>query len=256
LKGPRKSEAPGPRYGYGNIAANLRQNPHHLTLHLFAPGPCVIDRDPEQLRLELAQLVKEQIDTTETRTLTDAEHFSKFTELGSVRKVWFWSRSGGLSFPLRAPMKSEIRWVAPTYPALHHVLTNPVYAGACASGKSRHQRYVDERGMLRGRTRHVPMAEWHVLLPKHHPGSLMGPTFQANQARIDTNIHPQPHQAGAAVREGAALRQGRATPRKCGRRLHTHYRGTNSSPGYHCSGKIIVQGRGVYCLNVGGVQID
>jgi len=43
---------------------------------------------------------------------------------------------------------------------------------------------------------------------------------------------------------------------KCGRRLHTHYHGRHASPGYHCSGKDIVQGRGVYCLNVGGVQID
>jgi hypothetical protein len=38
--------------------------------------------------------------------------------------------------------------------------------------------------------------------------------------------------------------------------LHTHYRGRNSAPGYHCPGKILVEGRGVYCLNVGGVQID
>ena len=182
--------------------------------------------------------------------------FSKFTELGSVRKVWLWFRSEGLSFPLRAHMKSEIRWVAPTYTALHHVLTNPVYAGAYAYGKSRHQRYVDEQGMFRRRTRHLPMAEWSVLLPEHHPGFIDWATFQANQARIDTNIHPQPHQAGGAVREGAALLQGLATCGKCGRRLHTHYRGRNSSPGYHCSGKDIVQGRGVYCLNVGGVQID
>jgi len=182
--------------------------------------------------------------------------FSKFTELGSVRKVWLWFRSEGLSFPLRAHMKSEIRWVAPTYTALHHVLTNPVYAGAYAYGKSRHQRYVDEQGMFRRRTRHLPMPEWSVLLPEHHPGFIDWATFQANQARIDTNIHPQPHQAGGAVREGAALLQGLATCGKCGRRLHTHYRGRNSSPGYHCSGKDIVQGRGVYCLNVGGVQID
>src|SRR5271157_2801244 len=182
--------------------------------------------------------------------------FSKFTELGSVRKVWLWFRSEGLSFPLRAHMKSEIRWVAPTYTAIHHVLTNPVYAGAYAYGKSRHQRYVDEQGTLRRRTRHLPMAEWSVLLPEHHPGFIDWATFQANQARIDTNIHPQPHQAGGAVREGAALLQGLATCGKCGRRLHTHYRGRNASPGYHCSGKDIVQGRGVYCLNVGGVQID
>jgi len=58
------------------------------------------------------------------------------------------------------------------------------------------------------------------------------------------------------VREGAALLQGLATCGKCGRRLHTHYRGRNAAPGYHCSGKDIVQGRGVYCLNVGGVQIN
>jgi hypothetical protein len=136
------------------------------------------------------------------------------------------------------------------------VLTNPVYAGAYAYGKSRHERYVDEQGMLRKRTRHLPMAEWSVFLPEHHPGYIDWATFQANQARIDSNVHPQPHQAGGAVREGAALHQGLATCGKCGRRLHTHYQGRTASPGYHCSGKDIVEGRGVYCLTVGGVQID
>ena len=182
--------------------------------------------------------------------------FSKFTELGSVRKVWLWFRSEGLSFPMRQHMKSEIRWVAPTYTAIHHVLTNPVYAGAYIYGRCRHERYVDEQGRLRRRTRHLPMAEWSVLLREHHPGYIDWATFQANQARIDMNVHPQPHQAGGAVREGAALLQGLATCGKCGRRLHTHYRGRNAAPGYHCSGKNIVEGRGVYCLNVGGVQID
>src|ERR1700738_56308 len=42
----------------------------------------------------------------------------------------------------------------------------------------------------------------------------------------------------------------------CGRRLHTHYRGRNSSPGYHCAGKVLIENRGVYCLNIGGIQID
>jgi DNA invertase Pin-like site-specific DNA recombinase len=182
--------------------------------------------------------------------------FFKFTELGSVRKVWLWFRSEGLSFPLRSNMHSEIRWIAPTYTAIHHVLTNPVYAGAYAYGKSRHERYVDEQGTLRRRTRHLPIAEWSVLLPEHHPGFIDWATFQVNQARIDSNVHPQPHQAGGAVREGAALLQGLARCGKCGRRLHTHYQGRNATPGYHCSGKDIVQGRGVYCLTIGGMQID
>jgi DNA invertase Pin-like site-specific DNA recombinase/uncharacterized protein YndB with AHSA1/START domain len=182
--------------------------------------------------------------------------FSKFTELGSARKVWLWFRSKGLSFPLRASMKNPIRWVAPTYTAIHHVLTNPVYAGAYAYGKCRHERYVDEQGRFRRRTRHLPLAEWAVLLPDHHPGFIGWTTYQDNQARIDANVHPQSHQAGGAVREGAALLQGLAICSKCGRHLHTHYRGRNASPGYHCSGKDIVQGRGVYCLSVGGIQID
>lgn len=182
--------------------------------------------------------------------------FARFTELGSARKVWLWFRSEGLSFPLRTHMHSPIRWVAATYTAIHQVLTNPVYAGAYAYGKCRHERYIDEQGRLRKRTRRLPQAEWAVLIPDHHQGFIDWATYQANQARIHANVHPQPHQAGGAVREGAALLQGLAICGKCGRRLHTHYRGRNASPGYHCSGKDIVQGRGVYCLNVGGIQID
>ncbi len=183
--------------------------------------------------------------------------FAKFTELGSVRKVWLWLRSEDLSFPTRKHMKSAIRWVTPTYTAIHAVLTNPVYAGAYIYGKSHRERYVDDQGKLRKRTRLRPMADWPVLLREHHPGYIDWTTFEANQARIDANEHPQPHEAGGgAVREGAALLQGLATCGKCGRRLHTHYTGRNASPGYHCAGKDIVSGRGVYCLHVGGVQID
>ena len=49
--------------------------------------------------------------------------FSKFTELGSARKVWLWFRSEGLSFPMRATMNSAIRWAVPTYTGIHNVLT-------------------------------------------------------------------------------------------------------------------------------------
>ena len=58
------------------------------------------------------------------------------------------------------------------------------------------------------------------------------------------------------MREGSALLQGLSTCGRCGRRLHTHYRGRNSTPGYHCAGKDLVNGRGVYCFNLGGLAID
>src|SRR5215472_18420687 len=75
------------------------------------------------------------------------------------------------------------------------------------------------------------------------------------------NTKPGPHQTRGAVREGGALLQGLALQGlarcgHCGRRLHTHYRGRNASPGYHCAGKVLVENRGVYCLNIGGIQID
>ena len=58
------------------------------------------------------------------------------------------------------------------------------------------------------------------------------------------------------MREGSALLQGIAVCGSCGRHLKVHYKGRLSAPGYHCAGKTIVNGRGEYCLNVGGVQID
>ena len=58
------------------------------------------------------------------------------------------------------------------------------------------------------------------------------------------------------MREGAALLQGIASCGHCGRKLRTQYPGRNARPGYYCAGKNIINGRGVYCLNIGGVQID
>ena len=182
--------------------------------------------------------------------------FERFAEFGSERRVWLWFRSEALSFPLQDGPQGQIRWVAPTYTALHHILTNPVYAGAYTYGKTRTERYLDAQGAVKKRMRHLPLEQWAVLLPHHHPGFIAWETFQANQARLDSNTRPRPHQGGGALREGSALLQGLSTCGRCGRRLHTHYRGRNSTPGYHCAGKDLVNGRGVYCFNLGGLAID
>jgi DNA invertase Pin-like site-specific DNA recombinase/predicted DNA-binding transcriptional regulator AlpA len=185
--------------------------------------------------------------------------FERFAEFGSARRVWLWFVSEKLSFPLQttpAGMPGPIRWVTPTYHALHQILTNPVYAGAYTYGKTHYERYVDEHGIVQKRVRHLPMDQWSVLIQDHHAGFIDWATYQANQARLDSNTRPTPHQPGGAVREGSALLQGLASCGHCGRRLHVHYRGRNAAPGYHCAGKDLVAGRGVYCLNVGGTVIE
>ena len=183
--------------------------------------------------------------------------FEKFAEVGSARQVWLHFRSEGLRFPLQSPGVSEIRWVIPTYVAIHHVLTNPVYAGAYVYGKTRQERYVDEAGQLRKRLRRLPRSEWQVLLEDHHEGYIDWETYERNQARLARNTRPRPRQAsGGAVREGAALLQGLARCGCCGRRLRVAYRGRTAAPGYYCSSSTLVNGRGSQCLSVGGVRID
>ena len=182
--------------------------------------------------------------------------FARFTEFGSARRVWLWFRSENLSFPLQMHHSDQIGWIAPTYHAIHSVLVNPVYAGAYCYGKSRQERYIDQQGELKTRVRRLPQSQWAVLIKDHHEGYIDWATYEANQVRLGGNIKPTPHQAGGAVREGTALLQGLAICGHCGRRLRTHYRGMNETPGYHCANKGVVNGRGVYCLNVGGLQID
>ncbi len=182
--------------------------------------------------------------------------FDRFSEMGSVRRVWLYFRSEGMTFPSQPNVRAEIRWIAPSYTKIHQVLTNPVYAGAYVYGKSRFERYVDANGSVRKRAKKQPPSNWHVFIRDHHQGFIDWETFEANQKRIKSNTHPRPHQAGGAVREGAALLQGLARCGRCGRALRVSYSGRNATPAYHCAGNTIANGRGEYCLRVGGRQID
>jgi DNA invertase Pin-like site-specific DNA recombinase/predicted DNA-binding transcriptional regulator AlpA len=182
--------------------------------------------------------------------------FARFAETGSARRVWLWFRDAGHKLPLQMSAHAEIRWVEASYHAIHQVLVNPVYAGAYVYGKTRTELALDAAGVRKKRIRHLPREEWQVLIKEHHVGYTDWQTYEANQRRIAKNTRPGPHSVGGAVREGSALLQGLASCGHCGRRLRTHYSGRNSAPGYHCAGERLVEGRGRYCLNIGGVQID
>jgi DNA invertase Pin-like site-specific DNA recombinase len=183
--------------------------------------------------------------------------FERFGELGSARQVWLWLRRERVQFPLQR-FPGEVRWVEPSYHQVHSVLTNPVYAGAYAYGKTRRERYVDEHGVPRKRVRRLPREEWGVLIWDHHPGFIDRDTFERNKARIARNTRPRAHEPGGAVREGQALLQGIAVCGRCGRKLKVHYQGRrgHQSPGYHCPGSLLVEGRGKWCLRIGGTRID
>ena len=183
--------------------------------------------------------------------------FERFAEFGSARRVWRWFVMEKLDFPHRFHRGAELRWELPSYHTIHMALTNPVYAGAYAYGKTRRERHVDESRAVRKCSRKVPRSEWQVLIHDHPPGYIDWQTHEAILERLASNTRPRPHGAGeGAVREGTALLQGIGNCGECGRRLATHYTGRTSSPGYHCNGKTLVEERQSSCLYVGAVQID
>lgn len=59
-----------------------------------------------------------------------------FDELGSARQVMM-TLSDGLLLPRRRNGERRVHWAPATYPAVHDLLTNPVYAGAFVFGRTR-----------------------------------------------------------------------------------------------------------------------
>jgi DNA invertase Pin-like site-specific DNA recombinase len=192
--------------------------------------------------------------------------FERFAVCGSARATWLWLRGQGLRWPLqkvaytrRGSGIPEITWVEPAYHAVHTTLTHPAYAGAYVYGRTRKERYLDPSSALRQRSRRLPRDQWEVLIPDHHPGFIDWDTYQANQARIGTNIRPQASRPGTgAVREGSALLQGLATCGACGRKLAIFYTGpAKCVPNYYCQGSAeLAGGRGARHMSVGGQAID
>src|SRR5205085_1189456 len=81
-----------------------------------------IEKDPDQRVQDALKLV-----------------FSKFAELQSVRQVHIWLRDEGIALPVKSHKAAEGRcivWKLPLYNTIHNILTNPIYAGAYAFGRT------------------------------------------------------------------------------------------------------------------------
>ena len=156
--------------------------------------------------------------------------------------------------PRKASADRQVRWVTPTYRAIHDILTNPVFAGAYAYGRKRIERRV-EGGVVRERQRRAPREEWHVCIEGHHPGYITFERYLANQERLRANWRPPRGEGGGAAREGRALLQGLIRCGRCGRKMQVGYSGKTLVPNYSC-----VRGNQLYgterCQTVGGRRIE
>jgi DNA invertase Pin-like site-specific DNA recombinase len=143
--------------------------------------------------------------------------FELWRRLGSARQVVISLREEGQLLPRRTVGSRRLRWAQASYGAVHDFLTNPAYAGAFVFGRTKQRKELDEHGRLRKRTVELPVEQWSVCLPDHHPGYVSWDEYLATRERLRQNVRPK-GEGGGAAREGVALLQGIVRCGRCGRR--------------------------------------
>ena len=184
--------------------------------------------------------------------------FERFRLDGSAHAVTQYLARKGIKVPSRRWGAGEIHWVTARYCAIHHILRNPVYAGAYVYGRTE-ERSALVGGELRRRwiTR-LPREDWKVCLPDHHPAYIDWEEFMANQEKLHANRtnHASPEQRGAS-REGAALLQGLVLCGRCGHRMSVAYPGSSGGRlRYVCTTPGRNSGLGTLCWSLAGTRVD
>lgn len=187
--------------------------------------------------------------------------FAKFRELGSARQVILWMRQEGIELPTcRAGASNRhITWRL-AGAGLRRFLTNPIYAGAYAFGRT------CTRVRLQGGRRtvskpRVQMADWQVLITDHHRGYTEWDEYLHNRQVLAENTNMRGEVVRGAVRSGSALLAGLLRCGHCGRRLIVGTsgprKGSNRLFRYKCQATAEDPSTiGVGCICFGSMRID
>jgi DNA invertase Pin-like site-specific DNA recombinase len=184
--------------------------------------------------------------------------FRRFAELRTVRQVLVWVRQEGIALPaiVQGSATRSVEWKIPVYHTLHHILTNPVYAGAYVFGR-RGNRVSIEAGRKRViRDARRDPATWDVLIKDHHEGYITWDEFVRNQDLIADNANGKSYMGRGSIRRGSALLPGLFRCARCGRKLQVSYGGLKShSQRYACRGAFSERAA-PSCISFGGMRID
>ena len=144
-------------------------------------------------------------------------------------------------------------WRLPAYNIVHNILTNPIYAGAYAFGRTK------SRVSVEGGRKHIrrgvqkPMAEWDVLIKDHHAAYITWDEFKRNLEVIANNATSMSSAlARGAARKDELLLSGLLRRGHCGRKLHVHDSG---KIGDNCHGARMNHGA-ARCISISGLSID
>lgn len=230
----------------GRLTAGLKHKAAKGELRQGLPVGFVYDEDGT-VALDPDEAVREAIATV----------FRRFDEMGSARQVLLSLLEDNIALPRRPSGSRRVTWAPASYPAVHHVLTNPAYAGAFVFGRRRTEKRLDEKGQLVIRSKQLPRDDWEVLVPGHHHGYISWERYERIQDQLRANWRPRRGESSGAVREGTALLQGRIRCGRCGRPMQTGYSGASGDcPRYTCSRAKTMYGAERTCQSLGGKKLE
>lgn len=185
--------------------------------------------------------------------------FQQFAQAGSVRQTLLWFRQERIELPAAsyAGGRRIVQWRLPGYNTLLHILTNPVYAGAYAFGRteSRSRIVQGRKQVVRGNRR--LRDDWQVLIVEHHEGYIDWATYEHNLHVIADNTNMRGSMVRGSLRRGEALLAGLLRCGHCARKLHIGYSGSDGNTArYHCRGAAINHGSLQRCIAFGSLRVD
>ena len=207
-----------------------------LPVGLYWTSDGKILKDPDQRVQQAVQLV-----------------FDKMASLRSMRQVLIWFRQEKVCLPAFPVGQGTMVWKLPVYSNIRCMLTNPVYAGAYAFGKTETRVKVVGGHARRSSGHRKPSQEWKVLIRDHHPGYISWEEYERNQALIAENTHMKSGVEPKAGRGGRGLLAGLLRCRRCGRMLYVNYAGTAIR--YMCRGGHNDRAEN-WCVGFGGLRVD
>jgi DNA invertase Pin-like site-specific DNA recombinase len=184
--------------------------------------------------------------------------FRKFADFGSVRQVAVWLSEEGIETPVAVygPQGRIVEWRLPGYGTIHRLLTNPVYAGAYAFGRTGSQTRIEVDRKLVKRGVRRPQEAWEVLIRDHHEGYISWEEYERNQNIISGNANMKGQMVKGSVRNGGGLLVGLLRCGHCGRKLRVLHNGLRGVARYVCNEASASHGRRIKCIAFGNMRID
>lgn len=186
--------------------------------------------------------------------------FEQFNVRGSVRQVLLAMRAEKLTVPAirEGDRTHQVEWKLPVYNTILKFLTNPIYAGAYAYGRTETRTHVVAGRGEKTSGHRKSRGDWTVLIRDHHAGYITWEQFERNQNVVADNTHMRKSMSPKAGRGGKALLAGLLRCRRCGRMVHVVYGGRGEPTArYECRGANINHGEGsLRCMAFGSLRPD